>query len=109
MTSKIPYAPMNHIQAYWKSRKVLHTENEFSFAHVNRSDVQKIMESLNSRKTHGFDGMPAELLKLFAPVLAGEHSRLINDPIDTCLFSAMFKLAVVSSQFKKLIIWSKQL
>ena len=60
------------------------------------------MESLNTRKAHGFDGMPAKLLKLSAPNLAGELSRLINDSIDACSFPDMFKLAVVSSQFKKI-------
>ena len=83
-------------------KNVLHTENDFSFTHVNQSDVQKIMESLNTRKAHGFDGMPAKLLKLSAPILAGELSRLINDSIDACSFPDMFKLAVVSSQFKKI-------
>ena len=39
------------------------------------------MESLNTRKAHGFDGMPAKLLKLSAIILAGELSRLINDSI----------------------------
>ena len=83
-------------------KNVLHTENDFSFTHVNQSDVQKITESLNTRKAHGFDGMPAKLLKLSAPILAGELSRLINDSIDACSFPDMFKLAVVSSQFKKI-------
>ena len=46
--------------------------------------------------------MPAKLLKLSAPILAGELSRLINDSIDTCSFPDMFKLAVVSSHFKKI-------
>ena len=36
------------------------------------------------------------------PILAGELSRLINDSIDACSFPDMFKLAVVSSQFKKI-------
>ena len=60
------------------------------------------MESLNTRKAHGFDGMPAKLLKLSTPILAGELSRHINDSIDACSFPDMFKLAVVSSQFKKI-------
>ena len=80
-------------------KNVWHTENDFSFTHVNQSDVQKIMESLNTRKAHGFDGMPAKLPKLSAPILAGELSRLINDSIGACSFPDMFKLAVVSSQF----------
>ena len=83
-------------------KNVLHTENGFSFTHVNQSDVQKIMESLNTRKAHGFDGMPGKLLKLPAPILADELSRLINYSIDAYSFPDMFKLAVVSSQFKKI-------
>ena len=51
-------------------KNVLHTENDFSFTHVNQSDVQKIMETLNTRKAHGFDRMPAKLLKHSAPILA---------------------------------------
>ena len=63
-------------------KHVSHTENDFSFTHVYQSDVQKIMECLNTRKTHGFDGMPAKILQLSTPVLAGELWRLINDSID---------------------------
>ena len=82
---------------------VLQTENDFSFTHVNQSDVQKIIEFLNTRKAHGFEGMPAKLLKLSAPILAGDYnSCLINDSIDACSFPDMFKLTVVSSQFKKI-------
>ena len=46
--------------------------------------------------------MPSKLLKLSAPILAGELLRLINDSIDACSIPDMFKLAVVSSQFKKI-------
>ena len=46
--------------------------------------------------------MSAKLLKLSVPILAGEISHLINDSIDMCSFPDMFKLAVVSSQFKKI-------
>ena len=46
--------------------------------------------------------MQAKLLKLSAPILAGELSRLINDSIDACSFPDMFMLTVVSSQFKKI-------
>ena len=61
------------------------------------------MEFLNSRNAHGVDGMPDKLLKLSAPLLAGELSRLINDSIDTCSFSWYInKLVVVSPQFKKI-------
>ena len=49
------------------------------------------MESLNTRKAHGVDGLPAKLLKLSTPILADELSLLINDPIDTCSFPNMFK------------------
>ena len=77
-------------------------ENHFSFTHVNQSDVQKIMESLNTRKAHGVDGMPGKLLKLSAPLLAGELSRLMMTPLIRVRFHDIFKLAVVSSQFKKI-------
>ena len=43
-------------------KNVYYTENVFSCTHVNQSDVRKIIESLNTRKAHGFDGMPAKLL-----------------------------------------------
>ena len=88
-------------------KNVLHTEDDFSFTHVNQSDVQKIMESLNTRKAHGFDGMPAKLLKLSAPILAGELSRLYTKALlwqisTTTLLSGSLHQDLVSVNWKKI-------
>ena len=71
MASEISYVPMNHIRSISEIKKtVLHAENDFSFKHVNQSDVQMIMESLSTRKAHSFHGIPAKLnpLRLFQQV-----------------------------------------
>ena len=57
------------------------------------------MESPNTRKDHGFDEIPAKLLKHSAPI---HYSHLIYDSIDMCSFPDMLKLGMASTQFKKI-------
>ena len=58
------------------SRQVL--EHPFTFEPVSSSYVKEILDNLNARKTAGAEGISSLLLRLSAPVMAEEITRLIN-------------------------------
>jgi len=58
------------------SRQVL--EHPFTFEPVSSIYVKEILDNLNPRKEVGADGISPRLLRLTAPVMAEEITRLIN-------------------------------
>ena len=58
------------------SRQVL--EHPFTFEPVSSSYVKEILDNLNPRKEVGADDISPRLLRLTAPVMAEEITRLIN-------------------------------
>ena len=63
----------------FEAREVL---NSLSFESVSSSYFGKILDYLNPRKAVGVDGISPRLLRLSAPVMADEISKLINYLID---------------------------
>ena len=59
---------------------------EFSLKTVQVQDVLKIMKQLKNKKSAGFDGISAEILKLGAEVLAVPLTHIINTPIVSGVF-----------------------
>ena len=57
------------------SRDVL--EHPFTFEPVSSSYVKEILDNLNPRKALGADGISPRLLRLLAPVMAEEITRLV--------------------------------
>ena len=53
-------------------------EHPFTFELVSSTNVKEILENLNPRKAVSADGISPRLLRLPAPVMAKEITRLIN-------------------------------
>ena len=53
-------------------------EHPFTSKPVSSSYVKEILDKLNPRKAVGADGISPHLLRLSAPVMAREITRLIN-------------------------------
>lgn len=92
--------PDNHASIdYIKSN--LNSQNIFHFKEVSDKSVCSLMKNLNSGKSTGCDGIPAKILKEYAPLLAPPISKLINRSITSCRFPDDLKKANVSPVFKK--------
>ena len=73
----------------------------FSFSSVTNNEIYKLLMNMNTRKSTGYDNIPAKLLKIGAAPLAGILSHLRNMPIEQCIFPDEHKFADVAALYKK--------
>ena len=81
------------------SRQVL--EHPFTFELVSSSYVKEILDNLNPRKAVGADGISPHLLRLSAPVMAEEITRLIKFLIANRSWPDEWKCVNLTPVFKK--------
>ena len=81
------------------SRQVL--EHPFIFEPVSSSYVKEILDNLNPRKAVGANGISPRLLRLSAPVMAEEITRLINFLIANLSWPDEWKCGNLTPVFKK--------
>ena len=74
----------------------------FDFVHVTPNDARSCIVNLDSKKSTGYDGIPAKLLKVGTDPLSVIISELINMSIDECTFPDLLKYAEMAALFKKL-------
>ena len=77
-------------------------EHPFTFEPVSSSYVKEILDNLNPRKAVGADGISLRLLRLSAPVMAEEITRLIHFLIDNRSWPDEWKCGNLTPVFKKL-------
>ena len=76
-------------------------EHPFTFEPVSSSYVNEIIDNLNPRKAVGADGISPCLLRLSAPVMAEEITRLINFLIANRSWPDEWKCGNLTPVFKK--------
>ena len=74
----------------------------FDFPYVTANDIKSCIVNLDSKKSTGYDGIPAKLLKVDTEPLSIMISKLINMSIDECSFPDLLKYAEMAALFKKL-------
>ena len=77
------------------------TNGSFEFHPVSPSDISKKLKMLNTRKSTGYDNIPAKLLRIAHVELARPISHLINYTMEMNIFPDTLKCADVSPVFKK--------
>ena len=75
--------------------------HEFSFNPVTPDSVLLKLKKLNVKKTHGYDFIPAKLLKLGAAAIYGSLTPIINASIQLSMYPNDAKKAEISPMFKK--------
>ena len=73
----------------------------FSFSSVTSNEIYKLLMNMNTKKSTGYDNIPAKLLKIGAAPLAGILSHLLNMSIEQCLFPDELKFSDVAALYKK--------
>ena len=81
------------------SRQVL--EHPFTFEPVSSTYVKEILENLNPQKAVGANSISPRLLRLSAPVMAEEITRLINFLIPNRSWPNEWKCRNLTPMFKK--------
>jgi hypothetical protein len=75
--------------------------NQFKFLHTTEEIVKKAMESLDVKKSMGYDKIPAKIVKICAELLCPVITHLLNKCIDDSVFPNDLKFAEVCAIFKK--------
>ena len=76
-------------------------ERSFVFRDINGSEVEKMIETIDPKKAQGFDYVPSKVLRRGASDIAHHISSTIKYSLQLCIFPDMFKLAELSSFYKK--------
>ena len=76
-------------------------EHPFTFEPVSSTNVKEILENLNPRKAVSADGISPRLLRLPAPVMAKEITRLVNFLIANRSWPNEWKCGNLTPVFKK--------
>lgn len=92
------YASHSSIQTI---RECCEPDNSFRFTHVTVDEVLKMLSKLDPKKSTGYDGLPAKLIRVASDVMAPEITHLVNIMIDQCCFPDTMKCAEISPVFKK--------
>ncbi len=73
----------------------------FKFENVDDEAIKKIISSLKSKTSFGWDGISTKLLKSIQDILSGSLTIIINQMLNTGIFPDKLKLAKVSPIYKK--------
>jgi len=72
-----------------------------NWKYATTCEVEKIIKSLNAKKSHGYDGIPNKILKLISPVIISPLKYICNEVLKTGVFPDRLKYAIVKPIFKK--------
>ena len=73
----------------------------FSFSQIKKSDIEKEIRSLNSKKATPLATVPAKLLKITSNVSSSVLHKLFNEMVNTDIFLDFLKKADVTPAHKK--------
>ena len=77
---------------------------KFSFKPVSRSEINKILSSIDSKKATGADNIPAKIIKSCISPISGVLANLINNKFQHGKFPASLKGAQVVPIHKKMTL-----
>ena len=75
--------------------------NNFRFNHVTVQYTSKMLRQVDTKKSTGYDQLPAKLVSKASECMAPMVTKLINNMIDQCTFPDTMKSAEISPIFKK--------
>jgi hypothetical protein len=73
----------------------------FNFCNVTVQHVEKLLSTINIKKSTGPDDIPPKIIKLVAKEIAPHFTKIINDCMNNGKFPHELKIADVSPIFKK--------
>ena len=86
------------------SIKSFETSNRLSTVDIDSKKILKLMQSLNSNKAHGHDGISIRMLKIFGPSVIKPLSLLFNNCLRDCVFLSDWKKGNVHEKGNKQLV-----
>ena len=73
----------------------------FQFSQINPNDIVKVIDSLKSKTTRGFDQMSTKLLKFIKNEISLPISKIVNQSLESGIFPNKLKIGKVTPLYKK--------
>ena len=83
----------------------IRTDKVFSSLKINEDDIQSIMKSLNSSKSHGWDKLPIKVVKVCDKTLVYPLKLIFKASIQKGVFPGCWKKAMLYLFTKKVKIF----
>ena len=80
------------------------SDTHFSFQPITNDIIEKIIDNLKSKSSHGHDGLSTKLLKSIKAAISTAITHIINQSLNTETFPDNLKLAKVIPIHKKATI-----
>jgi hypothetical protein len=88
--------PIHYLQNYFTK-----PINQINWKYTTTHEIEKIIKSLNSKNSHGYDGISNKIIKLSLPFIISPLTYICNEVLKTGVFPDRLKYAVVRPIFKK--------
>lgn len=89
---------IKHKDNYNECRHVM--QNSFFLLPTNSLEVKQTIKELKNKKSAGYDGLQAEIIKQVAEFITDPFVRIINKIFETGYFPSVFKTSIVIPVFK---------
>ena len=100
-TSTYYFNPDTAINNETTSNTIHSSDGAFHIPPIDNMKVLQIIQTLNSKKATGFDGISAKLLKIAAPVIGNYITKICNKSIQSGIFPETWKHAKIQPIHKK--------
>jgi len=88
--------PLQYIQNHLKKYG-----NLMKWKYVTTYELEKIIKSINSKNSHGYDGILNKIIKASLPFIISPLTYMCNEILKTGIFPDRLKYAIVKPIFKK--------
>ena len=88
--------PLHYLQNYLSK-----TFNIMKWKYVTTYEMEKIIKSLNSKNSYGYDEISTKTIKLSSPFIISSLTRICNEILKTGIFPDRLKYALVKPIYKK--------
>jgi exonuclease III len=75
--------------------------NKMHWKYASTYEIEKIIKSLNSKNSHGYEGISNKIIKLSSPFIISPVTYICNEILKTGRFPDRLKYAIVKPIFKK--------
>jgi len=75
--------------------------SRINWIHATTYEINKILISLKTKNSYGYDGIPIKILKLSAPFIISPITYICNKSLSSGVFPERLKYAIIKPVYKK--------
>jgi hypothetical protein len=74
---------------------------DMKIKHTTPSELEKIIQSLKTKNSHGYDGIPTKILKVSTPFITSPLTYICNKSLSSGIFPTRLKFSEIIPVIKK--------